>query len=214
MNFDGFTEDGIVIFRPGGIPDWKSRKTPVPSRFLSAHFLFAPGCFVEEVPYDPDLYFLGEEITLTVRAYTHGYDLFHPSEVIVWHEYTREYRTKHWDDHLDSFGEQDAASRLRAGQFLVNPNFGPYGCGRARTVAEYEAYAGLNFRLRRCQDHTRYHFLLPNPPLEPDWAEHIRDNRVRIAFDVGRLPIEAVGSAVLVCRRFRRRRLRNIPEGR
>ena len=41
------------------------------------------------VPYDPTLYFLGEEITLAVRAYTHGYDLFHPSETIVWHEYTR-----------------------------------------------------------------------------------------------------------------------------
>ena len=99
MEFDRFTEDGIVVFRPGVMPGWEQSSRPVRSRFLSAHFLFAPGSFVSNVPYDPDLYFLGEEITLAVRAFTHGYDLFHPGEVIAWHEYTRNYRRKHWDDH-------------------------------------------------------------------------------------------------------------------
>jgi len=104
MDFDRFTEEAIVLFRPSEIPNWQSRTRPVRGRFLSAHFFFTIGDFVKEVPYDPDLYFVGEEISLTVRAFTHGYDLFHPPEIIVWHEYTRQYRTKHWDDHVKTRG--------------------------------------------------------------------------------------------------------------
>jgi hypothetical protein len=78
MEFDYFTDDGIVLCRPGAIPAEARGRGPVRSRFISAHFLFAPGSFVRDVPYDPELYFIGEEITLAVRAFTHGYDLFPP----------------------------------------------------------------------------------------------------------------------------------------
>ncbi len=63
---------------------------PLRARFVSAHFLFTLGAFVNDVPYDPELYFHGEEIMLAIRAFTHGYDLFHPPEHILWHEYTRD----------------------------------------------------------------------------------------------------------------------------
>ena len=59
---------------------------------------------MSEVPYDPELYFHGEEITLAIRAFTHGYTLFHPPEHVLWHEYTRYYRQKHWDDHVRACG--------------------------------------------------------------------------------------------------------------
>ena len=82
MEFDCFTEQGAILARPGVIaPPGR----PIRARFLSAHCLFAPGSFVEDVPYDPELYFIGEEITLAVMAFTHGYDLFHPSRHILWH---------------------------------------------------------------------------------------------------------------------------------
>ena len=80
MVFDGFFEDGLPSLKPMTMPrkDWGGK--PVASRFLAAGFLFAPGRFVEDVPYDPDLYFIGEEITLAVRAFTRGYEIFsiHP----------------------------------------------------------------------------------------------------------------------------------------
>jgi len=62
-------------FRPGAFPPGKTPKQPFRARFLAAGFLFAPGCFVQEVPYDPELYFMGEKSAMTVRAFTHGYDL-------------------------------------------------------------------------------------------------------------------------------------------
>ena len=186
MEFHYFTEDGLVLFRPGVIPDWQSTTAPRRARFASAHFLFAPGSLVSEVPYDPELYFIGEEITLTVRAFTHGYDLFHPGESIVWHEYTRNYRNKHWDDHIADHGvdvdwaQRDAPSRESARQLLTETGSQEFGLGRERSVADYEAYAGINFEHRRVQDYTRHHFPPPNPPVAEDWIAKTKDHTVRI----------------------------------
>jgi hypothetical protein len=194
MEFDCFTEDGLIIFRPGHIPDGAASGAPVRSRFVSGHFLFAPATFVTEVPYDPDLYFIGEEITLSVRAYTHGYDLYHPGVPILWHEYTRRLRTKHWDDHTDSeqvemtWGERDKPSRNRARQLLIDPDFGIYGLGRQRSLADYEAYTGINFEHRRAQDYTRQHHEPPNPPIEADWPLKTNDHTVWITVPTAAMP--------------------------
>jgi len=99
MDFDRFIPEGAVFFRPSSIDDWKERDKPMGSRFFSAHFVFADGKFAVECPHDPEYFFHGEEISLAARAYTHGYDLFHPHRIIAWHEYTRKGRTKVWDDH-------------------------------------------------------------------------------------------------------------------
>lgn len=198
MNFDRFTEEGIVLFRPGAVFNWRSRTFPVKARFLSGHFLFAPGCFVGEVPYDPELYFEGEEITMAIRSFTHGYDLFHPHEIIVWHEYTRNYRVKHWDDHVKSRGidrewhQLDRESKEKIKRFLACPHTGQFGCGSVRTFAQYETYAGLSFRHRKAQDYTRWGEEPPNPPCESDWTERIRAWRVRIVIDRTSLPSVAL----------------------
>src|ERR1035437_2683679 len=99
MSFDRFIPEGAIFFLPYNIEDKELLKKPIPARFYSAHFAFTLGQFCKEVPHDPNYYFHGEEISIAVRAYTHGYDLFHPNKIIIWHEYTRKGRTKHWDDH-------------------------------------------------------------------------------------------------------------------
>ena len=96
MRFDKFTPEGIVFFLPYHIEE--TVEEPIKARFYSAHFAFTLGEFCNEVQHDPLLYFHGEEITIAVRAFTHGYDMFHPHKIIAWHEYTRNGRTKHWDD--------------------------------------------------------------------------------------------------------------------
>jgi hypothetical protein len=184
MEFDCFTEQGVLLPKPALATE--PRDAPIRARFLSAHFLFAPGSFVLDVPYDPELYFIGEEITLAVRAFTHGYDLFHPSQHIVWHEYTRAGRAKHWDDHTHDTGspvawwERDAPSLAKAGRFLAEPWLGRDGAGSVRSVADYEAYAGVSFRHRRVQDYTRLNQDPPNPPADARWPERVRDHRIHI----------------------------------
>ena len=128
-----------------------------------------------------------------MRAFTHGYDLFHPGEVIVWHEYTRDYRTKHWDDHTADSGvavdwtQRDAPSRESARLLLTQQHSGAFGCGTVRTVADYEAFAGVSFAHRRAQDYTRRHLQPPNPPVEAGWAEETRDHTVRMPISAGQL---------------------------
>jgi len=98
MTFDRFIPEGAVFFLPETIPNWKELTEPVPSRFYSAHYCFTLGEFSYEVQHNPEYYFHGEEISIAARAYTWGYDLFHPHKTLIWHEYTRKGRTKQWDD--------------------------------------------------------------------------------------------------------------------
>jgi hypothetical protein len=150
MRLDRIEPTGVVLFQAFPV-SWAQGKPPVKARFVSGHFLFAPGSFVEEVPYDPDLYFTGEEMSMAIRAYTHGYDLFHPSEHVIWHEYTRKARTKHWDDHLQDKGARvpwhlrDVSSKQKVLNMLMGQDVGPLGLGTVRSLQDYEAYSGLDF---------------------------------------------------------------------
>lgn len=62
--------------------------------------MFAPGTIVKEVPFDPHLPFLfeGEEILYSIRAFTHGWNVFSPNKNIIFHHYTRKGEPKFWDD--------------------------------------------------------------------------------------------------------------------
>ena len=55
---------------------------------ISAHYLFTYNQWVKDVPYDPELYFDGEEDTLALRSYTNGYDIYYPHDKISYHFYT------------------------------------------------------------------------------------------------------------------------------
>lgn len=138
----------------GGVPSFNGRALkpreiaagPMRARFLSANMLFTLGSFVEDVPYDPDLYFMGEEITLAVRAFTHGYSLRHPARHIMWHRTSRNGRPLHWNDH--EAAARDAESRRKVEAFLADPPVGRFGLGTARCFADYFAYAGVDFKRR------------------------------------------------------------------
>lgn len=170
MNFDRFIPEGAIFFLPATIPDWETRTEPIPARFYSAHFAFSLGSFVEEVPHDPEYYFHGEEISIAVRAFTHGYDLFHPHKIIAWHEYTREGRTKQWDDD-ESWHLKNTDSHLRNRKLFEmdglekDIDFGIYDFGTVRTLDDYERYAGVSFKKRAVQKYTLDNNFAPNPPL-------------------------------------------------
>ena len=170
MNFDRFIPEGAVFFLPAAIENYKELSEPIPSRFYSAHFNFTLGQFVNEVPHDPNYYFHGEEISIAVRAYTWGYDLFHPHKIIAWHEYTRKNRTKHWDDD-NEWHKKNSSCHLRNRKLFGMDNlpqdidFGVYGFGTKRTLEDYERYAGVSFKKRAVQQYTLDNKLAPNPPL-------------------------------------------------
>jgi hypothetical protein len=197
MAFQGFTEDGIPHMKPMAIADWRNLTRPRRARFLSAGFLFTQGGFVDEIGYDPELYFLGEEAAMTLRAFTSGYDLFHPNETIVWHDYGRPRAPKHWGDHVEensagrSWQELDLRSRDKVRLLLAGLPVESYGLGSVRSLEDYEAYAGLSLKLRKAQDYTVRCGEPPNPEAAADWAGQIFSWMVRITIDRKALPVAA-----------------------
>lgn len=180
MNFDRFIPEGAVFFIPAAIDNYKELDHPLPARFYSAHFAFTTGKFVMEVPHDPQYYFHGEEISIAARAYTWGYDLFHPHKVVAWHEYTRKGRTKHWDDHK-TWASINNESHLRNrklfqmdGLTREGIDFGIYDFGTVRTLRDYEKYAGISFAKRGV---TQYTLDYKNPP-NPELSDEDFDNSI------------------------------------
>jgi len=178
MVFDKFIPEGAVFFLPEIIPNWKDLNTPVPARFYSAHFCFTLGKFSKEVQHNPDFYFHGEEISIAVRAFTHGYDLFHPHKVVLWHEYTRNGRVKHWDDDKEWYKKNESAHLLNRKLFGMDGeeqegHSGKYGLGNERSLRDYEKYAGLLFEKRMVHKETIEKNYPPNTEYETEkkWLE-------------------------------------------
>ena len=173
LDFDRFIPQGVIFFLPGSIDNFETLTEPIPCRFYSGHFCFTSGEFCREVQHDPNYYFHGEEISIAVRAYTAGYNLFSPHKLIAWHEYTRQYRKKHWDDHSD-WNTRNNATFVRLKKLLGIDDFksdvdlGIFGLGNVRSLADYERYAGICFRTRGVQQHTLDNKLPPNPTIEND----------------------------------------------
>jgi hypothetical protein len=182
MNFDRFIPEGAVFFLPATIDNHQTLDQPIPARFYSAHFCFTLGSFVFEVPHDPEYYFHGEEISIAVRSYTWGYDLFHPHKVIAWHEYTRKGRTKHWDDDK-TWSHKNNDSHLRnrklfeMDDYKKDIDFGIYDFGTIRTLEDYERYSGISFKKRAVQKYTLDNYIAPNPPL---YGEEFENSFLRI----------------------------------
>jgi len=180
MAFDRFIPEGAVFFLPETIPGWQELEQPVPARFYSAHYCFTLGEFSKEVQHNPEYYFHGEEISIAVRAFTHGYDLFHPHKVLIWHEYTRKGRTKQWDDDRDWVTKNNKSHLTNRKLFGMDGETqeghdGPYGFGSVRTLEDYEKYAGISFKKRGIQQYTLDKNYPPNPEFETqeEWENSI-----------------------------------------
>ena len=177
MTFDRFTPEGVVFFLPETIPGWQELDSPVPARFYSAHYCFTLGQFSKEVQHDPEFYFHGEEISISVRAYTHGYDLFHSHKTLIWHEYTRKGRTKQWDDDKEWWKKNEFCHKknrqvLGIDGEVYDGDLGIYGLGTERTIKDYEKYSGVLFSKRAVQRYTLDKNYPPNPTeyeTEEEW---------------------------------------------
>jgi len=168
MVFDRFIPEGAVFFLPETIPNWQTLTEPVPARFYSAHYAFTLGKFSKEVQHNPEYYFHGEEISIAARAYTWGYDLFHPHKVLIWHEYTRKGRTKQWDDDKQWVDKNNVSHLTNRKLFGMDGleqegHDGKYGFGKVRSLKDYEKYSGLLFEKRAVQQYTLDKHYPPNP---------------------------------------------------
>ena len=146
-------KNGHTEQRPRTDPQWKSRTTPYKAIHVAAGFVFGPGSLITDVPYDPEFYFSGEETALAVRLYTHGYNLYHPHKLILWHYYGRKDHSKHWTDckEWSKFSER-AKERLECLLERSNKHDLKHYClGKVRTLKDFQNYSGIDYE--RCVLH-------------------------------------------------------------
>ena len=113
---------------------------------FSANCVFGSSKAMLKIPYDPFLYFSGEEPTLGVRAYVNGVNLVAPPFNFMWTNYNRENgrRPQHWDDDKD-WWIYDAYSRNRQADFYAGKNLGIYGITNAEKYQELQDKHGYRF---------------------------------------------------------------------
>ena len=173
-------EAQIIRINTGvGYKGTEPRPTRIP--FIAAGFFFAPAGFLVDVPFDPWLpwTFMGEEIMLSMRAYTSGWDVYAPRKNWIAHQYRpgRMGLPKFWGSvgrlfgrpgpgfsnelqlkvikrvkHLVGYKDCCTEEKLRGdGEGLVLEEVEHYGFGKVRTREEYLEWAEIDVDARRCR---------------------------------------------------------------
>ncbi|GAM26164.1 hypothetical protein SAMD00019534_093390 [Acytostelium subglobosum LB1] len=132
---------------------------PVPSLFWIAGFSFSLATMIQEVPYDPHLehLFFGEEMLMSTRLWTSGYDLYCPTHAIIFHLWKRDHRPTFREvgsTELAIKQKQQSIKRLKVILRMVDNNDGDlelaiedkYNIGQQRTLEQYQEYCGVDFR--------------------------------------------------------------------
>ncbi len=128
-------------------------KVRVPGHHIGAGCLFANGALLHEVPYDPWLYFHGEEQNLSVRAWTRGWDIWHPVKMPILHLYKEGGGKEivHWSPEEDAqrdfrWNELEVRAARRMTDLLYTGTVrGPYGLGDTRSLAEFAQASGIDY---------------------------------------------------------------------
>ena len=72
---------------------------PIPGMHVSGAFIFAPVSWCKAVKYPASLYYMGEEDWLRIKTHTHGWNVYCPEKVYIWHDYSpNPSRKRHWKD--------------------------------------------------------------------------------------------------------------------
>lgn len=133
--------------------------------FVAAGFFFAQGDFLHEVPFDPLLpwIFMGEEISMSARLWTAGYDIFSPTTNVLNHYYVRRHYPKFWES-VNRFFKRPIHNNLvelvlkrvksmleypESKAELVNPSSVLYrleewSMGSARSFKQYMSMVGID----------------------------------------------------------------------
>ena len=134
---------------------------PIPGFHVGGGCIFASGKLFLEVPYDPTLYFLGEEHSIAIRAWTRGWDIYHVPDVPIYHLYNTKNidsdkldRTVHWDEAEDKqrtvrWWQHDERSKARLRALLYEgADLGIYGLGTERSLQDFADFSGVDYLTR------------------------------------------------------------------
>jgi len=129
------------------------------TRILSGAFVFTTGEWNDVVRQDPKFLYVGEEFALTLRSFTHGYDLFDPEQIVCWHRLhptqNRKFRNDNSEDTCLA-KHNLAISRL---SLLIdgdiNGELGQFTLGKQRTLEDFARFSGIDCINKTVSDEAR-----------------------------------------------------------
>ena len=169
-------EDHIIRINVNG-QSHKSMKRPTQIAFIAAGFFFAHASFLKDVPFDPYVpyCFMGEEIALSIRAWTAGWNIYAPRESLIAHQYRpgRLGLPKFWESvgrdsgrpqlntklqrhairrikHLVGYGDHTAKKIEEEGDGIVLTDYEHYSVGTERTLEEYMDFTKIDVEHLKC----------------------------------------------------------------
>ena len=115
---------------------------------IAAAFVFSEGHIVEEVPYDPLMYFHGEEQNFSLRLFCAGWDIWHVPNVPLYHLYkNREIGEPllHWDLQFEEkraikWHQLQKKSNDRLYSFYKNTISDRYKLSKQRSVEDFARF--------------------------------------------------------------------------
>ena len=143
-----------------GTPPLSLKRSP----FWVGNFLFSRSRIMTDIPFDPLIYFYGEEITYSARLWTHGYDIFQPDELVLYHWWGRESAKegqlyKNYSDprHQLTFKRVKYILRL---ELTDDPraliDLHRYDLGTVRTLHSFWKFAGIDITTSSVADFAKH----------------------------------------------------------
>lgn len=139
--------------------EYKNSNEPILGCHIAAGFLFTSSNFIEEIPYDPYLYFHGEEQSLSIRAFTKGWDIYHPTWIVLYHLYKskeKTYNSHHWNKEVNekrvfSWIYLHDRARIRLNKLLYEGGMknSIYGLGIERTLEDFYLLSGIDYKNKK-----------------------------------------------------------------
>jgi GT2 family glycosyltransferase len=130
-------------------PTYRNYQRDSYSPYVSGHFFFTRGDYVNQIGFVDQIVFTEEEIFMALRYFTAGYNLYIPKNNYVFHHYGRKNRNLIWEDFPEKFyAYADKSKNFVQNIILYNIINDNYGFFNKRTLKDFEVYSGINFKAR------------------------------------------------------------------
>lgn len=146
----------------------KIKGCPQLEPWWAAGFSFSRGHFFINVPYDQYqvMVFQGEEVSVSIKGFTIGYDFYTPERSVCFHHYDREdKRIKYYGENDKKYDDEvfERGMRRVVGVIHMGPDLSPeswdhededfYGLGGVRTPEKFYKTFGIDVLNQRVQRH-------------------------------------------------------------
>eukprot|EP00581_Thalassiosira_minuscula_P018932 CAMPEP_0183721076 /NCGR_PEP_ID=MMETSP0737-20130205/13494_1 /TAXON_ID=385413 /ORGANISM="Thalassiosira miniscula, Strain CCMP1093" /LENGTH=689 /DNA_ID=CAMNT_0025951045 /DNA_START=18 /DNA_END=2087 /DNA_ORIENTATION=- len=178
--------------QPEGVPYIHE---PVFDPFWAAGFSFGRGHFVVNVPYDQHLpwIFQGEEISITLRGFSYGYDFYSPEKSVCYHFYGRKDVPLFWENsgHFRETGTY-GMNRLNAIIHMTGHNVNnkahayiktdelKYGLGNVRDTQKFFETFGIHVKSQTVENHL---CRFVGRPMQKEFMPFLRKNEMGLDYD-------------------------------